>query len=459
MTTYQDLLSIGDNEKERMNFIQQAIARHKSGDKQQIALKAQAYMRKENPTITKYQKVLYTMTGEAVIDIYSPNHKCISSFFNYFITQANQYLLGNGVTFLKDDTKGKLGEDFDYTLQQAGQYALVDGVCYGFFNLDRVEVFRVIDNDRGFVPLLDEETGALCAGIRYWQLEASRPLRSTLYELDGYTEYIKYKGEDMTVKEPKRPYKLNVLTSEIDGTQIIDGENYPTFPIVPFWANDLHQSEIVGLDTQIDAYDLIKSGFANDLDDASLIYWTLENCAGMDDVDVAKFIERMRVLKAANVDGDEGAKAQAHTIDVPYEGRAAALEILTRDLFRDAMALDVAQIRAGNTTATQIEAAYEPLNNRTDLYEYQVIKFINGILKVAGIEDKPSFKRSVIMNQTEETERILLAAEYLDVETIIKKLPFLSEDEVQTVIQRKADEELSRYGITEDEEINDEIIL
>ena len=58
------------------------------------------------------------------------------------------------------------------------------------------------------------------------------------------------------------------------------------------------KAELNTIRTQIDAYDLIKSGFANDLDDVSAIYWTLSNTGGMDDVDLAQFVERMKTVKA-----------------------------------------------------------------------------------------------------------------------------------------------------------------
>ena len=444
--TYQDLLALGENETERMSFIIAAINEHKTSEMCKVALDAQEYAKHKNTTITNYQKLLYTITGQAVPDNYTANHKCVSNFFDYFITQENQYLLGNGVTFTDDKTKDKLGKDFDTKVQQAGEAALVDGVSFGFFNLDHVEIFRLIDKDRGFVPLYDEENGALSAGIRYWQLDENKPLRVTLFELDGYTDYMREKGKEMAIKTPKRAYKLTIAKSQIDGERVYDSENYPTFPIVPLYGNTYHQSEIVGCKSNIDAYDLIKSGFANDLDDASMIYWTLENCGGMDDLDIVKFVERMKTIKAAVVDGNDGSRAEAHTIEVPYQSRETYLTRLRSDLFADFMALDVAQIQGGQTTATQIQAAYEPLNNKVDKYEYQVTTFIMGILQLAGIEDTPSYKRSKIVNQLEETQMVLTAATYLDDETILNKLPFLSDDEVQEILDRKAAEDINRFA-------------
>ena len=124
------------------------------------------------------------------------------------------------------------------------------------------------------------------------------------------------------------------------------------------------------------------------------------------------------------------------------------------------MALNTAQIASGNITATQIESAYEPLDQKCDEFEYCVLEFIAGILAVAGIvPDVPTFKRSRIINRKEETEIILSAAEHLDEETILRKLPFLTPDEVDDILARRDAESAARYatsGTNDGEEPNTE---
>ena len=445
--TYNDLLDIGENEQKRMDFVLDAIRQHKASEAYRIAKDAELYASGRNATIMNYQKLLYTLTGKAVPDNYSANHKCASGFFKRFVTQEAAYLLGNGIAFENDATKEKLGKNIDSVLYKGAKSALIQAVSFGFYNKDHIEMYDLTE----FVPLYDEENGALMAGIRFWQIDDNKPLRATLFEIDGYTDYIKRKGEDMAVLNDKRTYIQVVKSSEADGETIYDGQNYPAFPIVPLWANPEKQSELVGKREQIDCYDLIKSGFANDLDDASMIYWTITNAGGMNDIDLAKFIERMKTVKAATIDGDEGMKAEAHTMDVPYQSREAYLARLEKDLYKDCMALDTEQIAAGQVTATQIEAAYEPLNEKTDEFELCIHEFINGILAVAGVDDVATFKRSQIVNRKEETEMILLAAEYLDDETVLRKLPFLTEDEIDGILQRKGAEEIDRYAQLEKE--------
>ena len=448
MYTYEDLLDVlnDDSENSIPDFVLSAINSYKSSDTYKDAKTAYEYFKRKNVTISEYRKLLYTMSGEAVPDNFSANYKFCNAFFQIFVMQENSYLLGNGITFNDDVTKNKLGGDrFDNVMMELGEYALWGGVAYGFYNLDHVDTFKATE----FAPLIGEEDGALHAGIRFWQIDSSKPLRATLYEEDGYTDYIwKLNRHGDTEKgivlHEKRPYVQIVESSPADGDEILDGKNYPGFPIVPLWGNLVHQSELTGLREKIDGYDLIQSGFANDLDDASQIYWTIQNAGGMDDFDLARFLERLKTVKAAVVD-DEGARAESHTIDIPYNARMTALADIRDSLYRDAMALDTDKISAGNVTATAINAAYENLDLKCDRFEMCISDFIEGLLNLIGIEDSPTFKRTKVTNMSEETQMVLSAAQYLDKETILKHLPFLSPDEIEEVLANLEKEEQERF--------------
>ena len=414
--TYQDLLKVPDTDNDRMAFVQTIIGEHKSSELYQTAKLADEYDKKRNRTIVNFQKLLYTVTGKAIPDNWSANYKLASGFFNRFTTQQVQFLLGNGITWNDKTTETKLGLDFSKKTQKIAKAALGAGVSFGFWNYDHVEDFTALE----FAPLYDEENGSLRAGIRFWQIDAQKPQRATLYEEDGYTEYM-WKDGAGRILNPKRPYIIKTKTTKTDGTYIYDGENYPSFPIVPFWANPQKQSELVGLREQIDAYDLIKSGFCNTIDEASFIYWTINNAGGMDDVDLAQFVERLKTVHAATVE-ETGSTANANMIEAPHEGREALLDRLKKDMYDDYMALDVDAIKGGAITATQIRAAYEPLNSKADQFEYCVDDFIDGILALAEVQDEPTFTRSYLINVQEEISTVLQASQYLDDEYVTRKI-------------------------------------
>ena len=446
MKSYQDLIAASENEAAKMAFVFAAITEHKGTTPYIIALDAEQYYKGLNPRITKYEKIIYDMRGDAHVDKWTPNHKIASNFFNFAITQENQYLLGNGATFTKDDTKAKLGDDFDTKLQDLGKKALVGGVAFGFFNLDHIDTFSLLE----FVPLYDEENGALRAGIRFWQVSPDKPMRATLYEEDGYTDYIRANDKSAILHE-KRPYKLKVRTSEADGEEIYDGENYPSFPIVPLWGNDKKQSELVGRQGTIDALDLLNSNLINNLDEANYIYWVLTNCGGMDDIDDAKFIEQLKTTHVAHADGDSGATAEAHTIEAPYQASESAIQTIQRRLYEDFMCLDVNSLSAANKTATEIKAAYQPLDSKCDMYEYCVIEFVQKILELAGIDDKVTFTRSKVVNKSDEINTLLAAQAYLDDETIVEQVCQILgiADKTDEIIRKRRTEEQSRFEVEE----------
>ena len=447
MKTYQDLAVI-TAEKERKQFVFSAVMEYKGSLAYKQAVDGINYSTGNNTAISEFRKLLYTITGEAVPDNFSANHKCASGFLNRLTCQLSSYLLSNGVQFEQDKTKDKLDTDLDTKLLNAAQNALIQGASYGFFNLDHIDYFSASE----FVPLFDEETGALRAGIRFWQITSDKPMRATLYEEDGFTEYMKKDMELVTIME-KRAYILNTKHSNADGLQIVSGENYKGFPIVPLYANIARLSELAPVKSQIDAFDLIKSGFANDLDEASMMYWTLENCGGMTDIDLVKFRDRIRTVKAAVVDGDQGARAEAHTVDVPYQSREVYLNRLEKDIIKDFMGLDMESMRAGNVTATQIKAAYEPLSEKADRFEAQIIHHILALLELAGIEDYPKFRRSQMANELEQTQMVMMCANILDTQTILEHIPWITVDEVPAILERLQDEEMNR--VVDDNGSND----
>lgn len=444
MKTYQNLAAISENEGKLQKFVFDVIADHKGSALYKTASVAEKYYARKNVTIMAFQKMLYNLHGQQVPDMWSANYKLRTHFFRRFVTQQVQYVLSNGVTFQKKDTKDKLGKKFDTQMQKAAKKAMVDHVSFLFWNLDHVEVFSFADTptDPGFAPLYDADTGALRAGVRYWHPD-EKTTRATLYEEDGYTEYVK-KEDKISIVAEKRSYKKTVISTKADGVSGERNENYSAFPIVPLYANDLHESELEGHRESIDCYDYIKSGMANDIDDTSGFYWVLKNSGGMDDVDLAKFRERMHTVKVATMD-DDNASAEAHTLEVPVEAREKMLELLKADLYADFQIVNVEELSATAKTATEIRAAYQPMDDKCGDFEYCLIDAIQNILSLAGIEDEPSFKWNRIANQTEETNMIMSAAAVLGDELTLKKLPFLTPEEVEDRLRDMGDEAMSRF--------------
>nr|DAI34051.1 MAG TPA: PORTAL PROTEIN [Caudoviricetes sp.] len=446
MKTYQDLQ--GAITKGTLGeFLRAAVRDHQGSKAYRDAVDGMAYYNKHNITIEKFQKFLFTLSGNKTPDIWSSDYRLKTLMFRRLVTQEVGYICANGMSM---DGKEKLGADFDNKLQTAAKLALVQGVAFGYWNFDHLEVFSFADTpgNPGFAPLLDEKTSELMAGIRYWFRETGNKtlFRATLYEPDGVSEWSAEGGDDAGMISAKRAYIHKELRNDLGVMDVCD-ENYTRLPIAVLYGNDTHESELVGLRGSIDCYDFIKSGFANQIDDTSGVYWILKNTGAMDDKNLAQFVQRMKSVKATMVDGSDGTDVDAHTLDVPVEARKTMLDILRRDLYEDAQMLDVSALSAVEKTTTEILAAYQSQDNKCADFEYFLIDFIRQICAVAGIENpEPAFTWNKIINQAEITNMVISAAEFLDDETTLRHLPWLLPEEVPEILKRRDEADLKRMG-------------
>lgn len=439
MRTFQDF----EKEKQEghlIDFLRDLISEHRSSPLVKIALDADAYDRQENLTIKYFVQTIFNSNGMKVENFTASNSHIASNFFNTLNTQRTNYSLGNGVTFRESSTKDKLGIDFDTVLKKAARYSLIHGVSFVFFNKDRCHYFKITE----FAPLYDESTGILRAGVRFYQIDHTKPMTAVLYEEDGITVYRAKDGEPLLEIQPKHGYvKITERIPIEEDTEIIGYENYGPLPIVPLWGSDLKQSTLVGMRESIDSYDLIRSGFANDLRDCAQVYWIVSGAMGMTPKEMQKFRDRLLIEHIGIADTDNSS-VTPFTQDIPYQARTAYLEQIKKQIYEDFGGMNVSDFASGEKTATEIQAAYQPVDDRADDFEYQIIQTVQQILRLIGVEDTPIFKRNRITNQLEQVQLVMLEAEYLDDETLLGKLPNITPDEIQEILKRKDAQDASR---------------
>lgn len=441
MITYQDFVR---DRADGIALVRRVVEDYTATEGYRTAVTADLYDRQRNKTIHDYVKTILTATGAAITDVVSANNKIASNFFARLNVQRCAYSLGNGITFPGAGTKARLGADIDTALYTAGYHALIHGAAYLFYNVDRVHFFPATQ----FAPIWDEDTGALAAGVRFWRLDEAHPITYVLYEPEGVS---RWRESDSSVEQlsDRAAYKVHISSTRAAGDTVVGTSDYGgRLPIVPLYGSRLRQSTLVGMREAIDSYDLIRSGFANDLSDCTQIYWLIKNAGGMSEEDLNRF--RQRLLRhVAVVNADDGGGVEAHTVEIPYEARCRYLADLRQGIYEDFGGFDVQSISASNKTATAIQAAYEPLDEAADDFEMQIIAAVRQLLSYSGTvgdEDTPTFKRSRISDLSAQVDMVLAEAEYLDDRTVLEKLPNVSPDEVDAILARRADEDLRRYN-------------
>lgn len=440
-TTYQDF----EQAEDKLAMALGAIERYKASGEFQAALEAERYFRGENTeigrkTVLKARKI-ETRDARGRRRVRSGTEDVVgnrigSGFLYRFICQENQMLLQNGC-LLPREIKRRLGLDFDRQLALLGERALVQGAAWGFWNNGRLEVIeKARDWLSGFLPLEDETTGRVRAGIQFWQLAPKRALHVRIFEEDGAALYRVDGSGRIDEVEGKRAYRL---TRRVDALEeaLEDEGGWGRLPVIPLYANGERRSEFTpALKAKIDAYDRIMSDFADNLDRANDVYWVLNNFGGTTE-DIAEMLAEINRLKAvANIsDGAGGATAEPKTIEVPYQARQTALVLLEKALYADAMALDTSALTGGSLTNVAIRAACANLNLKCDRYEWEVFSFVQQLLAMLGLPTEAiRFQRQVIANDYETVQTIYLMRQDINRETALRLNPLLQPEEVEALL-------------------------
>lgn len=480
--TYQDWLA--EPEISRAQLLLKIITSYKASEDFRQALTAQAYFEARNEAIAR--KVILKPVTVSVTEDHNGNTRTkknvvmdeivgarvYSNFFFRLVVQQCQYLLGNGVTISGaetnqdedieegNDLKEKLGIGFDTLLQQLGENALVHGTCWGYWNLDHVEVIEAAKDARsGFVALVDELDGTNRVGVQFWQLSENKPLWIRLFEIDGITLYKIDHTEDKNARvilvEPKQPY-MRKLYTDAAGSYELDSSNYPSLPVIPLYANPEHRSELTNaLRSKIDAYDRISSDFVDNLDRANEIYWVLNNFGGTRE-DVAEIVsefERLRMIVNQTDGMGGGSTAEPHSFQVPHEARRVALELLKKEIYLDYMGLSLEEITGGSLTNVAIRAAETNLSLKCDRFEWQVFRFVQDMLKLQGIEtEQINFTRRGMSNVSETVADIAMM-DYVDTETKLKINPYINQEDIEGILERLAVERYAGAPVIDDAEM------
>lgn len=411
--TYQKFVREATTPEKTADFIRRAIHAHEDSDAYKEAAISRRYYNGENVTISERQNYIYGEDGTRYKDIWSPNHKVKSHFYQMAVDSRTSYLSANGVTFSNPETKSRLGtpdKPLDTQVFLAAMEAYIGGRSYSFFNNDHIEIFT----RETYAELKDDTDGRMRGGLRYWRLASDTPLNVFLFLEDGYTVFTETDAHEFIVKSPKRAYRQIIVKSGI-GETVTDGEPYPFLPIVPLAANRDGRPLLHGKRETIDALDIMRSvGVNRAVTDA--VYWLFEGLQGMKEADVTEAVASIiRCHALATPPAGSGAAVKPEVLSQPFEGTKVMIEEIKEQLNADFNVMNPQQIVSGSDTATAIHAAYEPLNTATNVFELLHLQpYVSQILALAGIHDTFSFKRDANTNVQEWMQTLIMLAPYVD---------------------------------------------
>ncbi len=465
MITYNDY----ERAEDKTRWLRSALISYRNSDEYKMALDEREYMAGRNTEIMNALRVIYNMAGLPENDFTASNIKIRNRLIHRLVTDRCSYSLGNGVSFTGkrkelvdghsvtvDPVKDLLGDDFDQKIYQTAYWALGNGAAYLYVHIghERDQWEYTLFKKTEFLPLYDEQTGDLRGGVRFWSLDwGKRPITAVLYLEEGYIRYEtpekKYSISALEQAGDLRPYIETVQESEAFGEEVTGTGNLTRLPIFPLYSGENRDSALDNLKPLIDAYDMILSGFANDIRDCAQVYWLVSGAMGMSEKDKRQMLDRLILQHMAVIDG-ENSRIEPYTQEIPHQARTEALRQIRNQMYENFGGFDVHTVEAGATN-DHIEAAYWPMDEEADAFEYQLIAFIRQILAMMGISETPIFNRNRVSNQREQTEMVIAAAQYLDDQTVLEKLPWISVDEVDEILARKDAESFTRFDVQTEE--------
>ena len=438
--TYQEFMAADD----RPAMLIKVIDSFRGSAEFVRALEADRYFRGETDVMKKLIATIdctHDAEGKAkAVNKELIGNRISSNFFGRFVIQQNQHLLNDGMQLDSDEEKRKLGTGFDTILQETGENALIQGVCYGFWNFDHLEMIKLAKNpDSGFCALLDEETGDIRAGIQFWRIKHDRPMYVRVFEEDGVSCYTRDKNGCVLTKD-KTSYVALKVTSAAYGTETVGGRNYGALPIIPLLANPQGISELTqSLKSKIDLYDTFLSDFRDNLERTNDVYWVINNFGGTSD-EIVEMLAEIRRIKATYTAATDGAgspqaTAEPHTIEVPYQARQTALDILRKEMYDDYCALNMSALTGGSLTNVAIEVATTAMDEKSNRYEWRVFEFCQRLLALVGIKtERIKFKRQTIANRSEVVTDIYAMRQDITRRMALKLNPYIDDAEIEQLL-------------------------
>jgi len=369
----------------------------------------------KNPTLEKLNNKLElssTASGTSQTIALDPVTKIPNNFFQIIVKHIVSRMWKNGVTVNNDDEELDLpelfGKNYKKQLRKAASYSAQNGVSYVFYNRSELQVFKRTE----YIPLPDARDNSHKAGIRFWTLEGHDETTIQLYEIDGWTEWVRDDSKGgLTVVQEKRAYTR--LTPEggemfVALTPIVDGEPYKHFPIVPYYTNEEKQSELTPpIEARIDISAIKETFYMDEAIRMKFFMWTFVGFGG----DVEKMIAMRKtmvaigMISAPGVNNVEDVGIDGKALDIPYESHESTQARIEDEIYREAM-LNI-PTRGATKTAYEIRMGMIKEDSKMEGVESEAVDAVSRILEVAGIDYTDVIFKQATSSDDESTVRQL----------------------------------------------------
>lgn len=400
------------------------------------------------------------------------DNRIANNYYNFLVDQKIDYLLGNPIIIDLGNKSSNnklidiLGTDFMKQLQHVGvnasnckvgwlhlwnqvtsreydeagniiadtkiKYGVVDSKQIkaewgGPFNHDLLAVRRSYENT--------DEEGEIWEIIEYWDKEKC------------YSYKKKKQSPNSSLVENNCYLDFNVVTGELEPTnEYVHG--FDEVPFIAFFNNQFHLNDLKSIKGYLDSYDVIYSGYVDDLEDVAEIIFILENLGG---TSIDDFMRQLKEKGAVKVLNNEDTKTDVRTltIDIPVDARNALLETARKNIFEQGRGVDPMPESYGNTSGEALKYMYANLALKAKAtqieFEVSIERFVKLICRSQNIRFTEPIKQTWtpnrINNDTDTINNIKNSYGIISLQTLLENHPYVKNvEEEQERLKEEADQ-------------------
>ena len=376
----------------------------------------------------------------------------ISHNFHQLITdEKDAYMFTNEVLFDVADEKDNktikevLGDDFKSESVYLAENATNNRVAWLHYWIDddtNKFLFATVETEQ-CIPIFDGGLKKKLKGMyRYYPIieedDNGKEKYFVIFEYWTDLGYEKYK-----------------FRGKLDGTSLtfVESEEFDhdleAVPFIEFKNNRHMTSDLHKYKDQIDLYDRVISGYANDLDDIQQLIYILENYGGTDLQSFLKDLKRYKAIKTQSTATGTKGGVSTLSIDIPVEARNSILEILKKQIYESGQALQQDNEDFGNASGVALKFFYRKLELKAGLtqteFEKGFAKLVRAIMRFKGIKDWDTraiiqtWTRNMISNDYEDAQIAQMSENVISEETIVKNHPWVEnpQDELDNLKEQR----------------------
>jgi SPP1 family phage portal protein len=407
----------------------------------------------------------YEDGDQPVVDKISVNNIIPHPFHKILVDQKAAYIAGNPIVIGVDDETFQedlilhLTEDFDDIVNDWIKGASNKGVEWLHFYIDpKGELEYIICPAEQIIPVYDTQyQNELIYVIRFYIYDLISPSGQSQqrYKVEFWdkdeVEYFAQTESSNFIHDPD--YEVNPaphwFTFNTMNPEVKTNNSWGRVPFVGLYNNSEMYSDLHPIKDLIDAYDKVKSGWCNDLEDFAEQILVLKGFTGLRGnaeieagiSQLALFIKNLKRHKVVAIEGGSESSVEPLKNEIPVEAKEKFLTLTRKEIFYFGEGVDVSDEKIGNSPSG---IALKFLYSSLDLKANRLIRKLKSALKGAiwfvveylNLTENTKYdyeqvtftiNKSMIFNEAEKIDSLVKSKDILSEQTILENHPYVED--------------------------------